>query len=79
MKGDSLTIHVDEGANVRPIHVMARKSGRRAEYRIVNEQKTDWLIVEEVTRGGTIIHQVRIPLSRAVAIVQEHMDGGEPE
>jgi len=78
-KGDSMTVHVDEGASVRPIHVTARKSGRTAIYEIVNEAKVNWLVVSERTRGGTLIHEVRIPLDRAVAIVAEYRDSREPE
>lgn len=68
-KGDNIEIHIRGGEHgVLAFSVEAAQNGRRVEYDWDKDGGLQWLVVKEVTRGGTVIEEQRFPVVEVVAM-----------
>jgi hypothetical protein len=58
-KGDSATVGFKTGNEYKVQEIVARQNGRKVTYEFVNESKYNWLVVQEQTRGGTVVDEAR--------------------
>lgn len=74
-KGDEVEIATEQHVYV----VRATKTGRQVEWSVEKENNINFVVATERTRGGTLIHEVRIPLDKAIAIVKQRAEKDLPE
>jgi hypothetical protein len=63
MKGDLIKV-VDRFGNTSSIQ--ATVSGRNVTAAVEKESGINWLVVAEVTRGGTVVHEARYQVADVV-------------
>lgn len=68
-KGDRISVGIRNDMGPLMVHdIVARQNGRAVTSTIENENKVNWLVLQEVTRGGTVIEEVKVQLSDVVMI-----------
>lgn len=67
-KGDIINVWIRgrEGAT----EIIASQNGRTVEKEYITESGTKWLIVREITRGGTVIREMTVALSDVEAVLK---------
>lgn len=70
-KGDQITIATRLGDKVT---VIARQNGRRVENSIEKEAGINWLIVREVTRGGTAVQTLKVAMDAVMSVMEERQE-----
>ena len=65
-KGDSVEVRVrgDDATHL----LKAAQNGRKVNYTFEKDGNIVWLVVQEVTRGGTVIDEGRFPASEVTTI-----------
>lgn len=58
-KGDSINVVTKTGSQ---ISVVAAQNGRKVIKSIEKESGFTWLVIQEVTRGGTVVNETQIAL-----------------
>jgi len=58
-KGDQINIAI-QGVD-GTFNTIARQNGRTVTYEFVKEGNINWLVVKELTRGGTVVAETRSP------------------
>lgn len=71
-KGDYITVQLRDGGGEKSIE--ARQNGRTVSYEWANDGKVQWLVVQELTRGGTTVYEGRFAASDVVAVYQQKKD-----
>jgi hypothetical protein len=70
-KGDIIDVTYRTPVGIQSARVEARQNGRKVEYELTNEQKLSWVVVKEVTRGGTTVMEARFIASEVLAVRTE--------
>lgn len=68
-KGDQIAVVV-RGIN-GPMTMTARQNGRTVEYTFETESKVNWIVVKELTRGGTVVAEHRYPADEVLMLARE--------
>jgi hypothetical protein len=58
-KGDQIGIGI-RGID-SPFITTARQNGRTVTYEFLKEGTINWIVVKELTRGGTVVNETRAP------------------
>ena len=68
-KGDRIMVAVRgvEG----PFVTEASQNGRTVSYEFVKDSGVNWLVVTEITRGGTIVQESRFAADQVTALVKK--------
>lgn len=72
--GDKITIVYKTGVGTEAGSISATKEGRVVEWRLEKDTGLHWLIVEERTRGGTVIRESRFAAPEVVAVIKGTSD-----
>ena len=68
-KGDRIYIGIRDVQNGTVSgEVIARQNGRSVTSETVKDSGINWLVVQETTRGGTVIEEIKVQLSDVVLI-----------
>jgi hypothetical protein len=67
-KGDVVTIRYRNGVGVEASATEATQNGRTVGYEIEKDGGSQWVVVREMTRGGTEVRHRRFLMSEVVSI-----------
>jgi len=75
-KGDRISVGIRNDLGPLTSHeIVAKQNGRSVTSTIENENKVNWLVLQEVTRGGTVIEEVKVQLNDVVLIKTTKKEG----
>lgn len=66
-KGDTITVVTKTGSE---IIVRAAQNGRVVRKSIEKESGISWLVIQEVTRGGTVINETQVSLADVMTVTK---------
>jgi len=69
-KGDYIVIDTKTGTAT----VTADQNGRRVEIESVKDLGLGWIVMKEVTRGGTVVRETRVVSTEVVSVVINRRD-----
>jgi len=67
-KGDYITALVRAGDTIAPYGVTASQNGRKVDYEIATADKIVWVVIQELTRGGTVVMEFRFRADEVVGV-----------
>lgn len=68
-KGDRIYIGIRDTQNGAVSGIVeARQNGRSVKSETVKENNINWLVVQEITRGGTIVEEIKVQLNDVILI-----------
>lgn len=71
-QGDTISVVYKTGVGTATSTIVATKEGRKVEHETVKEDGAQWIVVRELTRGGTLVREARFTKSEVVALVTGH-------
>jgi hypothetical protein len=66
-KGDTIKVWMRDAET---LEIVASQNGRTVEKEISKESGLNWLVIKEVTRGGTVIREMTVALSDVTAVLK---------
>ena len=75
-KGDKITVHVRAGDALTNYSLEASQNGRTVEVAFERDGNVQWLVVSELTRGGTLVWEDRYKADEVV-LVRRQIKGKE--
>lgn len=76
-KGDKITAWIRSGDTLAPFSIEASQNGRRLEMSFEKDGNIAWIVLTEVTRGGTITWQDRFRADEVVLLRSQYKGGTE--
>lgn len=67
-KEDNITVLVRAGDTIVPYVLTASQNGRKVEFEISKADNIVWVVLKELTRGGTVVHEDRFRADEVVGI-----------
>lgn len=75
-KGDTIEVVYKTGVGTAIQVFTARQNGRQLGTRFEKDTGVNWFVVEELTRGGTIVAICRFKVEEVVAVIQRPEGSG---